>query len=355
MTMTRFALLLISFTLVSCADHMEGGGDAVAALDLSGDWKKEVAFEAGSKLGGCAVGDLLPSKSGNEIVVVGGDNTVHLIRRSGVNRYETSLINTLEGELIQVAVGDMFPGTPGDEILAVGAAKGTEDDGGEGVAVCFWRDGITWKWHEVLRSSALVHGVCIADLDGDRKGMEAAVVGYSKEVIVLVPGAEPTSWASSVRASLPSEGKGVAADSSGALMAACAGGELVQVDRDGTTRSMMASEHALARVASDGHGTLVCNNGGELWLVGESGKAQRIHQSADRLRGAVFVTAPDADDQAFATAGYDAGVHLIMGGVARRLASDTDRFHHLAGGSVGSLPYALVACGYAGRVLVIAP
>ncbi len=35
-------------------------------------WRTEIAFETSDKLGGCAIGDLDPTRAGNEVAIVSG-------------------------------------------------------------------------------------------------------------------------------------------------------------------------------------------------------------------------------------------------------------------------------------------
>ena len=54
---------------------------ACAAPGVSPSWEAETILSAGTKLGGCAVGDLDPSHPGAEVAAVAGDGDVYLAWR----------------------------------------------------------------------------------------------------------------------------------------------------------------------------------------------------------------------------------------------------------------------------------
>ena len=114
---------LLALLLAGCAANGDGAAGGPVAFVA------EVAFEAGEKLGGCAAGEVLRERAGDELVAVGVSGSVYLVReeRSG---WRGERIGAASGEAIQVAVGDLDPAYPGDEVLAVGMLAGDEDSGG---------------------------------------------------------------------------------------------------------------------------------------------------------------------------------------------------------------------------------
>lgn len=340
------------------------GCDTTPEVSEENGWAQEIAWEGGLKLGGCAIGDLRPDLPGQEVAVVASDGRIVILNReNGVWKQETAA--TLPGEVIQCAAGDLMPQHPGDELVAVGAKEGGEDDGGPGVAFALSYDpgegGSPGKWTErpILADPKLVHAVCIGDLDPSRPGAEVLVAGYSRQAFVFA--AENGGFKPLGSVSLRGEAKGAAATSTGAAIAN-ANGTVELVERKGSTWTATAlADYSVpqARIAARGADILVCANDGGLRLL-RDGETQLIFQSPDRLRGAVFL---DFDSRGkgpeIATAGYDGRITVHFredaGWGFREVGRDDDRFHHLAAGELPDLGFALVGCGYSGRVTVTFP
>jgi hypothetical protein len=127
------------------------------------DWEAETALEAGAGLGGCAVGDVMPDRPGQEIVAVGNDGSVHLMWPTETE-WKSERLHMASGELIQVSIGEFDPTSPGPEIIGVGMASGQERRGnGKGVAVVIRRTPDGWRGDVVFTAPALQHSVCVSD------------------------------------------------------------------------------------------------------------------------------------------------------------------------------------------------
>jgi len=356
---------------------------------LHSEWRQQTAFEAGNKLGGCAVGDFDPRRPGEEIAVVAGDGRVIEVYRDeeAKSGWGHEVLGELSGEMIQCALGDLLPEQEGLELVTVGVARGREDGSAPGLAVLWYyaADAERWISRPLLGDEALFHAVAIGDIDPDRPGKEVVLGGFSG--VVHVGGGfdlsqqELGSW---VHRPLAAEGseraagnvKGAACGLGGAVLACDDGALLALRKRDGVwaiDELARWKDSPLARVAVDADGALVCSNDGVLRYrqVLHGGGVSSTTNAArreGRLRGAVIADLdPTRPGDEWATAGYDGRVYIVSltemdrdeHGL-RRIAStdlpvarDDDKFHHLAAGTLPGLGTCLVAVGYSGRVIVV--
>lgn len=321
-----------------------------------GPWVSEIAWEAGVKIGGCALGDIDPATPGDEVVVVTGDHRVVLLRRSE-DGWEDELVAQFDGEMIQVAVAELSSNYPGEEILCVGAKKGSEDDPGPGVAMLCYQSGGQFVTKTLFEDAALVHGVSV-DEDG-----RIALVGYTGKARLFEVEDEleqlPDSGLGMIEfGNELGQGKAVLGLGASSALVASADGALVRIDGL-TAETWWKSPDSLARLGRAGDLVVCCDNGGRLQLFSVSGafEPRQLHDAADRLRGAVLADlSADHDGVEAATADYDG--RLIVFDTLEEdasyivVATDNDRFHHLATGVVEGLGRSLVAVGYGGRVHV---
>jgi len=322
----------------------------------AGEWCAEVALDLGIGIGGCAVGDLLAERPGDEIVAVSRDGAVHVVRREGDDWVGESVYRA-PGEMIQVAIGDVDPRSPGNEIIAVGVAEGAERSGGPGAAVIVRRTSTGWSGEPVFTASALLHGACA--FEG-----AAFVTGYDRAVhrLRFVGG----KWSAEKVVDLPGPGKQALPTPAGVVIA-CRDGALVRVERVGDAYRLVTLDRrpsGRSRLGTDGTRIIVSDDDGTLSILspGKGGAAwsrEEIHREFDLQRGAVLADLdPDSPGLEAATAGYEFKVTLLRraGGHwwSRMLYRDSDRLHHLAAGDVDGRPgLELVTCGYSGRLTVL--
>ncbi len=345
--MRRVALLALPL-LGACA-----GTDASAPR-----FTAQVLLETGTKLGGCAIGDLDPAHAGNEIAVVASDGSVLVLHRVD-GRWEHERAADFEGEMIQCAVGDADPAHAGLELVAVGMKSGGEDSGGEGAAHVVRKGERGWQSELVTHDAALIHGVAIGDVVPERAGDEVVTVGYGGRARVFGRGAD--GWQELGSAPLESNAK-TAVVWGGGVAIACTDGTIRMLEHENgawTTRVIDRAQGGQARISSGGGRLIVARDDGALALV-EDGTHTDVHVESDKLRGAVLADLdPAAEGLEAATAGYGAAVTVLhpegKSWRARTVYTDTDRFHHLAAGDLGAPDGAasLVAVGYSGRVILI--
>ena len=320
-----------------------------------------VVFDAGEKLGGCAVGDLSPD-AGKEIAVVASSGALRVIGEEG-GQWSAVEVGRASGEMIQVAVGNVWPGVGADELVAVGMASGDEDSGGEGAVFVAGYDPQLgrYRMRPVFTDRALVHAVAVADLDPDHPGAEALVGGFSLDLNLLrfAPGGAPTA---EKIGTTPAPAKGMVPFKSGVAVA-CNDGSLVLVERGPggwTTRVPFRAPAGLARLATRGDLILAAADDGGLWLIdGERGKL--LHDEELKLRGAVLADFdPGSQGLEAITAGYGGDVTLLRDKgttpwQGERLYRSRAGLHHLAMGELmaGAEGPELVTVGYAGEVVVI--
>ncbi len=363
---TRVMCAALWLGAAACSTGSQGGPAAPGVEAPDVDWAVEVAFESGTKLGGCAVGELDPTSPGGEIVSVAGDGQVWVTARID-GAWSTTSIARLPGEAIGCVVADLLPDIPGDEIVTVGVAEGGEEDGGPGVAHLLARTPDGWSTEILFEDDALLHGVDVGDLNGDDR-LDVIVAGYSRRVHVLERDAQGDSWRVTSAGVLPDVAKSVVvvgspdAERPARAVVGCRDGSLIEfrlMVGGALGRFEWASgSSSQARLGALPPGVLVASDGGTLATVLGPARME-LYASGDKLRGAV---AADVDPHAFGTelctAGYDGAVvvtHRIQpAGAALVVARDDDRLHHLAAGRLApGKPPSLVACGYSGRLIVI--
>jgi len=329
--------------------------------DAPAEWRAEAVWTAPTKLGGCAVGELVARAPGQEIVAVAITGEIHRLHREG-DAWAHRVLADTPGELIQVAIGDADPTRPGNEVLAVGMQAGTEDDGGPGMA---WLvtdvDGPEPVLVPLLEDTALLHAGCIADVDPDHPGAEVVVAGFGLTVHVLAH--DGAGFVQTPAAQLDGPAKQVVGWRSGALVA-CANGELVHVvKQDGawTSRVLATAPAGLARLGPSDDAVAVARDDGALWLVDADGSGTVVHQEDQKLRGAVLAELdPTAPGLELASAGYEGRLVVLSEGADGERRAETvwhedRRFHHLTCGEVDArgAGLELVGCGYSGNVVVV--
>lgn len=317
-----------------------------SALPQGQHWA-EIALQHDDRLDSCAVGDLDPTRAGNEIVVSTSRGPVLVVRGEGWAR---ELALDAPGEMIQVAAGNALPERAGDEIVAVGMRAGGEDSGGPGAVHLVWRASEGWRSQLAFEAKALVHGVAIGP-DG------VWVAGFDRRVHLLRARGGALELAAS--ADLPGDGKNVLAFAGGAVVA-CKDGSVVEARLAGQGLAVSVvdrRESGRARLGGTREELLVCDDDGTLSLV-TSGGRRELHKDTDKLRGAVLADLdPASPGLEAATAGYSGRVTIVRtpAGTARaaRLFADVAGFHHAAAGELDGAPgLELVVCGMAGRLLV---
>lgn len=316
-------------------------------------WTAAIAFQADTKLGGCAVGDLDPRHAGNEIAAVALDGQVHVVRH-WTEGWVTEHAVKLPGEGIQCAIGDVDPSRPGNELVVVGMAEGTEDDGGAGAVHLVFLEGDDWRAERILEDTALVHGVAIGDVDPERPGDEIVVTGFAgaSKVLARVDGA----WTVVAEHPLPEgAGKTVLIDG-GRIVVANTSNALHVIP--GPPVEIGAAQARLGRGAEDI--VVACDDGG-LRLVSDRG-VESLHQETQKLRGAALGDLdPLVAGEEAATVGYERKLTVLYrpadGSTPWTPVSvweDPEKLHHLAHGELlaEGIGPELVAVGYAGRVIV---
>lgn len=364
------SLALAGLLLTACA----GPRPSVAPPAL----RTETVWQAGTKLGGVALGDLLVERAGLEIAVVSAKGELWVLSR-GPQGWEAQMALSSAGELIQVAVGELLADRPGEEILAAGMARGGEDEPGPGATWLVGRQagGAGFEARQVLAPSALAHAVLVADQDPTRAGLEGLSAGFDRQLTLLAP-KSLEQCTTRVLANLPSEAKGIAAFDGGVVLA-CAGGQLVWVGPGEVgyrTRQLLRTEAGLARLASGPEGLLMSSDDGRFYhaSLDSTGRAQKreIYREpgGQKGRGAAWADlgAPSEPYQNGArgggrcavTAGYSGQIVALRALGRSRiettvLHTDDAPLHHLAAGDI--LPEVpgdeIVAVGFSGRVLLI--
>ncbi len=323
----------------------------LTSCSVTSTWTARVATEAGAKLGGCAVGDLDPSRPGPEIAAVANTGEVWIATRTG-DAWLGQTIANLPGEMIQCAIGNADPQRPGDELVVIGMKTGGEDSGGRGAAHLLWHDERGWHGELIFEDSALIHAVAIGE-------GEVFVGGYSRKAHRLRRHGEH--WNAEFIADLPGPGKAALADGN-AVYFGCADGSLLHLTPTGASSyaaNVVDSRGAgRSRLASANRSVLTADDDGTLCLV-EAGARREIYREAQKLRGAVLADLdPASPGNEAATAGYEHRVTLLraVAGVwsPTVLYESSAKLHHLVSADLdGDGDLDLVTCGYAGQLVVL--
>jgi hypothetical protein len=273
--------------------------------------------------------------------------------------FRAEVVARAGGEMIQLAVGDADRNRAGLEIVVVGMERGDEEAGGNGAAHLVAWSGERWVCEQIAVSEALLHGVCIADLDPSLPGDEILAVGYANRALLIRRDADR--WTTTAVADLGSRGKNAIPFRGGAAVATTTGA-LLHVRKLGDAwrvDTLVKAAAGLARLATDGERILAAADDGTLLLVA-GGETEVLCKEGAKMRGAVLA---DIDAEApgleAATAGYEGRVtllRLVAGGWrAEVVFAGTEKLHHLAAGELdaSSPGLELVTCGYAKKLLLL--
>ncbi len=333
--------LVVGLLLASCAANRPGAFS---------QWTQEVAAELGGELARCVVADFDPNLSGDEIAVLAGDGSVHLIWRDG-GVWHLRQPFRLAGRVIGACAGDLIASREGAELVALGPAEG--DDGGRGRATALGLSAGGGSWLKVLiESEASIHAGVLADLEPDRPGDELVYGGLFGEARLVGRGAPRSLGA------LPGHAEGVASGVGGVVFA-CDDGSLVRFRRreeGGFEKGLLARvEASLAGVAASTQEVLFCADDGGLRLWKEGQTRELLHLPRP-LRGVVLADLdPSHPGVEYATTGDDGRVRLVRGEEVSVVGRDGAGLRDLASGVLPGLGPCLVACGSGGAVIVMHP
>ncbi len=352
----RHAAIALAVLLTAC------NGAPTKRTELSASvWTCTTAVETGTKLGGCAIGDVDPRYPGSEIVAVASDGAVHVVHRDG-DRWVGEVVFRAGGEMIQCAVGNVDRSTDAAEIAVCGMLEGGEDDGGAGaVHVLSYREdrraaSFPWFADRVLLDKALVHGVCVHD-------GSVLATGFSR-LLYRIGRSDVALWETEgvLVGKTPGNGKQIVSTDNGAVIACDDGwvGRVVVTADGGTVTTVDVRDVGRARLGAAGDWIAVADDDGTLSLI-RDGKREAVYRSPEKskLRGAVVADLdPTVDGYELACAGYDGQIVVLTrsenGWSPEVVGTDTKKFHHLTAGDVdGDGAPELVAVGYSGRILVI--
>ncbi len=170
-------------------------------IDRTTLWEVETAYQTGGATDGVAIGELISSHDGDEAIVLSRDMGVYLTYfQTGTGTWYTEKIWTSPGQGLTPSIGDLMPDKEGNEVLVVGLSAGLEDaeDAGHGLATVLYREGGAWKSVNVFETDSLLHGCDIGDLDPIIEGNEAVVVGFTREAYSIWYDQSDSTWHSSL-------------------------------------------------------------------------------------------------------------------------------------------------------------
>lgn len=345
-------------------------------------WYYDVMWSGANKLSGVTIGDLDPTRDGNEVIAVDGVGKVIMIHRSKSGTWDSVELWQGQGELITPVIGDFYSGHKGNELVVVGMAVGPEGEGA-GQATIIYGSGDNWE-HEVIytNTDSMLHGAAVGDLDPTRYGKELIVMSFGFDVKMLTwNGPEVGGWTSTLM--WHAEGKvrkGIIDD----FDPLHKGNELVVVDKSGNCTMLTGSgttwnattlwtdpgNPGLARVGVgdvdptySGKEIVVggdSNNVGIIRRTGDTWDGKVIFTDTDKIRGIgigdIDPTNPGNEISVF---GYSNKVTLLTGSGdnwnSRTIFTDDGRSHDLALGEFDPLHIGqeLVIGGYSNNVTMI--
>ncbi|MEA3557942.1 MAG: hypothetical protein U9R75_01685, partial [Candidatus Thermoplasmatota archaeon] len=162
-----------------------GYSQNVTLVSPSG-WEARYAFVGSDDLeciDGIAIGDVVSSHEGNEMVWVARDEKVYIGYYDDTTESWTydDIWNT-PGQQLTPSIGDIRPDLEGNEILVSGLSSGTEEiNPGEGTATVLSRSGATWNAERAFTFSRLIHGCDIGDVDPTIPGEEGILTTFADD------------------------------------------------------------------------------------------------------------------------------------------------------------------------------
>ena len=216
---------------------------------------------------------MCPDKPGNEIVATAMDGSVYVVWRDR-DGWKSERAAKFAGEMIQCAVGDADPTHDGVEIVAVGMVEGREGEGAGAVHLVS-RENDAWVTEELFRDTALVHAVCIGELDPTHAdGGEVLVAGFSGKATVLARTAD--GWTATEVATLEGNGKN-AVFMAGVAVVGTSAGVLIGIERDAEgwkTEVLDRAPAGQSRLATDGTNILSARDDGVLVMILPDGQRE---------------------------------------------------------------------------------
>jgi hypothetical protein len=336
------------------------------------------------KLSGVTVGDLDPTRQGNEVIGVDGVGRVVLVHRTKSGTWDSVELWQGEGELLTPVIGNFYDGHDGNELLVVGMAKGPEGEGA-GQATMIYGSGSNWEAHVIyLNADSMLHGAAVGDLDPSHDGNEVIVMSFGYDVKMLTwngSGAGPTEWTATQM--WHAEGKvrkGIIDD----IDPTHTGNELVVVDKSGNCTMLYGSgtnwtavtlwtdpgTPGLARVAVgdadptySGKEMVVggdSNNVGIIWRDLHSWEGKIIFTDSNKIRGVgISDVDPTSPGNEIVVFGYSNKVTLLTRSGnswnSKVIFVDAGRSHDLAIGEFDSdhAGQEIVIGGYSNNITMI--
>ncbi len=339
---------------------LSSGSSTRGTTGVSGisQWDAEILWADNIMIGGITIGDLDPTRKGNEVVAVDTNGKVVLVHKTPTGTWETEELWQGEGQLLTPVIGDFYPGHDGNELIVVGMAIGNESEGGAGQATMIYGSADTWNSAVMFIAPDLLHGAAVGDLDPTQDGNEVVVMSFGYDVFMLTwngTGSGPGDW--SVTLMWHGDGKvrkGVIDD----IDPNHPGNELVVVDKSGNCTMITGSgttwnatslwtdpgTPGLARVAvGDADPTYAgkeiivggdSNNVGIIRRTGNSWDGNVIFTDSDKIRGvAVGDVDPTSTGNEILVFSYSKRVTMLTGSgdtwKSRVLFTDTGRSHDL--------------------------
>jgi len=345
-------------------------------------WDSEVLGSFNGKTSGCTIGDLDPTRTGNEVITANSDGLVALLYQDKSGNWKTQDLWQGEGELITAVIADFYSGHEGNELAVVGMAKGLEGEGA-GQATMIYGSGDTWKADVMyVNQDSMLHGLAVGDLDPNHPGNELIIMSFGFDVKMLTwNGSSATDW--NVTQMWRAEGKvrkGVIDD----IDPNHSGNELVVVDKSGNCTMITGSgtiwnattlwkdpgTPGLARVTIgnvdptySGKEIIVGGDSSNVGIIRRTGSnwdGKVIFTDEDKIRGlGVGDVDPTHKGNEILVFGYSKNVTLITGSgdiwKSRTIFTDTDRAHDLAVGEfdLDHTGLEFVIVGYSNNVTMV--
>lgn len=149
------------------------------------EWVHDLPFIGDAAVDGIAIGEVYEDKEGFETIITARDGGTYLIYMEDGQWIKENLWQA-QGQQLTPAIGDLIPERPGNEILIVGLSSGDEDnDPGDGTATVLYREGNTWQNMRAFTDTKLIHGCDIGDIDPNHPGVEAVLTTFNYTAHVM--------------------------------------------------------------------------------------------------------------------------------------------------------------------------
>ncbi|UCH88288.1 MAG: Ig-like domain-containing protein [Thermoplasmata archaeon] len=154
-----------------------------------GAWPTQMINEFSKPVNVMAAGDILHTQEGMEIVTADNDNTLFISYLSSEGNWETSEIETVEGNIIDIIICDLDPDEPGNQLLIIDDVGNVIQKSDTKISEnTLWTSNTLWTQSSAEALTAVTAG------DADNDGNIEILVGLANNKLVMLDRGGDGSW-----------------------------------------------------------------------------------------------------------------------------------------------------------------